>query len=272
MRWRSHSPARAVGWECQPGTHPSPADRLRWSSWKTTLSTAESPHSHSRRAWPQPGELLSTFSELLEPGTLQPLQPVFYGPKKMLMLLFSSICRTSLNPWSLWDPQMPLGTSGLIQPWPQQCLSVMLCFLCLNTSTPSILLLCWKTLVPGHPLGPVINVMSVWGTGTDCKGHLVLCVWHELARVPTAGSSSSPRGGDSRAGEQLNWWLLCGWDRKQCMKAVGGLPASPHGCEITLYFHCNQDLWEFYVDVPCGDAHIEHISMLPAQTYTHAYL
>lgn len=59
----------------------------------------------------------------------------------------------------------------------------------------SILLLCWKTLVPGHPLGPVINMMSVWGTGKDCKGHhLVLCVWHELTRVPTAASSSSCRG------------------------------------------------------------------------------
>lgn len=122
-------------------------------------------------------------------------------------------------------------------------LSGMLWFLWLNTSTSSILLSRWNTLVPGHPLGPVMNTVSVWGTGTDCKGHLVLRVWHVLTRVPTAASSSSPRGGDSRV-EQLNWWLLCGWDRKQCMRVLGGLPISSYGCEIVLYFHCNQDLWE----------------------------
>lgn len=163
---------------------------------------------------------------------------------------------------------MPLGTSGHIQPWPWQCLSGTLWLFCLNTSMSSILLSCWKTLVPGHPLGPVINTMSVWGTGTDCKGHLVLCVWHVLTRVPTAASSSLPRGGDSRVGEQLNCWLSCGWDRKQCMKAVGGVPTSPHGCEITLYFHCNQDLWELLMCL----MQMQHQSTLPAQTYTHAYL
>lgn len=162
---------------------------------------------------------------------------------------------------------MPLGTSGHIQPWPWQCLSGTLWLFCLNTSMSSILLSCWKTLVPGHPLGPVINT-SVWGTGTDCKGHLVLCVWHVLTRVPTAASSSLPRGGDSRVGEQLNCWLSCGWDRKQCMKAVGGVPTSPHGCEITLYFHCNQDLWELLMCL----MQMQHQSTLPAQTYTHAYL
>lgn len=163
---------------------------------------------------------------------------------------------------------MPLETSGHVQPWPQQCPSGMLWFLCLNTRMYSILQLFWKTLIPGHPLGAVINTMSVWGTGTECKGHLVLCVWHVLTQVPRAASSSSPRGEDSRAGEQLNWWLLCGWDRKQCMEAAGGLPTSPHGCEITLYFHCNQDLWEQLMCL----MRMQHHSMLPAQAYTHAYL
>lgn len=128
---------------------------------------------------------------------------------------------------------------GNLWPHAANVLSGMLWFLCLNTSTSSILL----SLVPGHPLGPVINMVSVWGTGTDCKGHLVLCVWHVPTGVPTAASSLLPRGGDSRV-ELLNWWLLCGWDRKQRMKVLGGLPVSPYGCEIALYFHCNQDLWE----------------------------
>lgn len=81
VRWRMCSPARAVGWD-------SPSDRVRWSSWKATLSTAESPHSHSKRACPQPGELLPTFSEPLEPGSHQHLQPVLYRPNKILMHLF----------------------------------------------------------------------------------------------------------------------------------------------------------------------------------------
>lgn len=53
----------------------------------------------------------------------------------------------------------------------------------------------------------MISTMSVWGIGTGCKGHLMLCVWCMLTRLLIAASSPLPWGKASvpRVGKQPNW-------------------------------------------------------------------
>ena len=181
------------------------------------------------------------------------------------MLLFQSICRAFLRPWSLWDTgccQVALATSNHD---PRNAFLACYGFPTRTPALPASSCHARRHLSQATHLCLVISMLSMWGTRIDCKGHLMLCVWHVLAQEPTVASSPLPWG------EQENsqtGWLLCGSDTMHCVKVVGGSSASLHRREITPYFHCNQDFWEQLLCLMW----MQHHSALPALSSTHVHL
>lgn len=118
-------------------------------------------------------------------------------------------------------------------------------------------------------VGPVISVMSRWGTGTDWKGHLMLCVWHMLTWVPRAPRSPSPWGGGSvpRVGEKPNRVFVVWVRHKAVYESCWQTTSQLTWMWNYFYFYCNQDFCELWLCLMW----IQHHSTSPALSYAHIH-